>query len=76
MMQIPEFLPETSFYPPDPTYKFTGEFLDTPKYSSRRIARRNNPTVYHPLYRNSEGHEVMSSLFLSKKEYQFIVSNK
>jgi hypothetical protein len=76
MIQIPEFLSEDCSYPPDSTYKFTGEFIDAPRYSSRRVAARNNPTVYYPLYKNSKGHTLMSSQFLSKEEYQSITLNK
>ena len=54
-------LVRTSFvdgWPPK-EYFFTGEWKGMPRASSRRIARRNNPTVYHPIYQAKDGTRVV-----------------
>jgi len=44
---------------PPREYFFTGQWEGMPRASSRRIARRNNPTVYHPVYEAEDGERVV-----------------
>lgn len=51
---VPEVAQEiTCGYPPR-VYKFS-EWVPQPKYNNRRIARRNNPTVWRAVYKADDG---------------------
>lgn len=46
---------------PPKEYFFTGEWAEMPRASSRRIAQRNNPTVYYPVYEAQDGTRIVDA---------------
>ena len=58
MKKVP-VIPETyeQDYPPK-VFRFTGEWSCQPKYSSRNVARRNNPNIWLPIFKADDGQIV------------------
>jgi hypothetical protein len=51
---------------PHKVFRFTGEWSRQPKYSSRRVARRNNPSVWLPIFKADDGETICLSWLKSE----------
>lgn len=53
---------------PTKIFYFTGEWSCQPKYSSRRVARRNNPSVWLPIFKADDGQIICLAWLQSEVE--------